>query len=152
MAERKWKRNPFIKIRLDKERKSLYPIKKGKKMSAIEQLKQIYTKFYNQKEVLTEAPVLSQNPSNIIFDSKKADIELNALISYLMGVPDIQKESFEKVVEIIQKYYDSQPEWKKLLVEYFDYTTQKEKEELQAREDALVKEIEEFTKKLLEQK
>ncbi len=121
-------------------------------MSAIEQLKQIYAKFYNQKEVLTEAPVLSQNPNNIIFDSKKADIELNALISYLMGVPDIQKESFEKVVEIIQKYYDSQPEWKKLLVEYFDYTTQKEKEELQAREDALVKEIEEFTQKLLEQK
>ena len=71
------------------------------------------------------------------------------VISYLMGVADIQKEPFEKAIEIIQAHYDSQPEWKKLLLEYFDYITQKEKEKLQAQEDSLIKEIEEFTEKLL---
>ena len=121
-------------------------------MTINEQLKQIYTKFYEQRSVLTEAPVLSQDPAENAFDSKKADEELSKLISYLMGVPDIQKESFERAIEIIQQHYDSQPEWKELLVEYFDYTTQKEKEDLQAQEDALVKEIEEFTEKLLSEK
>jgi len=118
-------------------------------MSLDEQLKQIYTKFYHQRGVLSEAPQLTQDPTNSAFDNQKADAELAKVISYLMGVPDIQKESFERAVEIIQKHYDSQPEWKELLVEYFDYTTQKEKEELQAQEDSLIKEIEEFTKKLL---
>ena len=121
-------------------------------MSLDEQLKQIYTKFYHQRGVLNEAPQLTQDPTNGAFDSQKADVELAKVISYLMGVPDIQKESFERAIEIIQKHYDSQPEWKELLVEYFDYSTQKEEEELKAQEDSLIKEIEEFTKKLLAEK
>ena len=121
-------------------------------MSLDEQLKQIYTKFYHQRGVLNEAPQLTQGPTNGAFDSQKADVELAKVISYLMGVPDIQKESFERAIEIIQKHYDSQPEWKELLVEYFDYSTKKEEEELQAQEDSLIKEIEEFTKKLLAEK
>ena len=120
-------------------------------MSAIEQLKQIYTKFYDQREVLTEAPALSQDPTNSSFDEEKADKELANLISYLMGVADIQKESFERIVEIIQEHYDDQPEWKELLVEYFQYTTQKEEENLKKQEDDLIKEIEEFTQTLLDE-
>ena len=124
-------------------------IKKGGEMSVTEQLKQVYSKFYEQREVLGEAPTLMQNVADASFDEKKADEELSKLVSYLMGVPDIQKESFEKAIQIIQEHYDSQPEWKALLVEYFEYVTEKEKEALQAQEEALVKEIEEFTKKLL---
>ncbi|MGN0919651.1 MAG: hypothetical protein ACI4OR_02700 [Alphaproteobacteria bacterium] len=118
-------------------------------MSLNEQLKQIYTKFYNLRDVLNEAPALSQDPVSASFDPKIADTELAKVISYLIGVPDIQKESFERAIEIIETYYETQPEWQALLVEYFDYENQKEKEELQAQEEALVQEIEEFTKKLL---
>ena len=118
-------------------------------MSANEQLKEIYSKYYDQREVLGEAPKLSQDPADSSFDTEKADKELASLVSYLMGVDDIQKESFEKAIEIIQEHYANQPEWKELLVAYFEYTTQKEKEELQAQEEALIKEIEEFTQKLL---
>lgn len=118
-------------------------------MSAEEQLKQIYAKFYDQREVLGEAPDLTQSPDDPQFDSTKADKELAGVISYLMGVPDIQKEDFEKIVEIIQTHYDNQPEWKTLLVEYFEYTTQKEKENIEMQEDALIKEIDDFTDKLL---
>ena len=118
-------------------------------MSASDLLKEIYTKFYDQREVLVEAPSLSQNPSDTAFDSEKANKELAAVISYLMGVDDIQKESFEQSMKIIQEHYGTQPEWKEVLIEYFEYITQKEKEELEAQEDTLIKEIEEFTKKLL---
>ena len=118
-------------------------------MSTIDLLKQVYTKFYEQREVLADAPSLTQIPDNSSFDAQKADAELAQVISYLMGVPDIQKESFEHSIEIIQQHYDNQPEWKELLVAYFEYTTQKEKEELEAQENTLIEEIEEFTKKLL---
>ena len=120
-------------------------------MSANEQLRQIYAKFYDQREVLADAPALSQDPIDAGFDPKKADAELAGVVSYLMGVSDIQKESFERTVEIIKEHYENQPEWKELLVEYFEYLTQKEKEELEAQEDALVKEIEDFTEKLLKE-
>lgn len=120
-------------------------------MSADEQLRQVYAKFYDQREVLAEAPALTQDPVAAGFDTNKADKELGTLVSYLMGVPDIQQESFERAVEIIQDHYADQPEWKDLLIDYFEYTTQKEKEELEAQEAALIKEVEEFTKKLLEE-
>jgi len=120
-------------------------------MSADMQLRQIYAKFYEQREVLADAPVLSQDPVAAGFDCLKADEELAGLISYLMGVPNIQKESFERAVEIIQEHYANQPEWKELLIEYFEYITQKEKEQVEAQEDALIKEIEEFTEKLLKE-
>ena len=118
-------------------------------MAANDLLKQIYKKFYDQREVLTEAPVLTQVPDNSDFDESKADAELAGVISYLMGVTNIQEEPFDKIVEIIQQHYNNQPEWKELLVEYFEYMTEKEKEKLQAQEDTLIKEIEEFTEKLL---
>ena len=120
-------------------------------MAASDLLKQIYKKFYDQREVLVEAPVLSQDPVATDFDSEKADKELAELISYLMGVPNIQNENFEKIIEIIQQHYGNQPEWKELLVEYFEYTTDKEKEALEVQENTLIKEIEEFTEKLLKE-
>ena len=121
-------------------------------MSTNELLKEVYTKFYEQKGTLEEAPQLSQDPNGETFDFEKADQELAGLVSYLMGVPDIQKETFEKIIEIIQNHYENQPEWKDLLLDYFDYTNEREKEVLEVQEAALVKEIEEFTKKLLENK
>ena len=120
-------------------------------MLASELLKQVYTKFYNQKQVLNEAPLLTQDPSVSSFNNQKADIELAGLVSYLMGVTDIQKESFEKIIDIIQTHYGHQPEWKELLVEYFEYTTEKEKEELQAQERTLIEEIKAFAQELLEE-
>ena len=117
-------------------------------MSSQELLQQIYKKFYDQRGVLSEAPSLTQNPANG-FDAEKADKELAGVISYLMGVPDIQKEPFEHIIKIIQEHYSSQPEWKTLLIEYFEYVNQKEKENLTNQEDSLITEIKEFTKKLL---
>ena len=120
-------------------------------MSASDMLKEIYAKFYAQREVLEGAPELSQSPDDEAFDTQKADTELAKVISYLMGVSDIKQESFEHALEIIQEHYASQPEWKELLVDYFEYINEKEKEDLLSKEDAIVKEIEEFTEKLLKE-
>ena len=118
-------------------------------MSANELLKQIYSKFYEQKAVLTEGPALTQDPTGEAFDLSLAETELASVISWLMGVEDIQKEPFEHAMNIIREHYMNQPEWKKLLVEYFEYTLQKEREAVQARQANILKEIEDFTKKLL---
>ena len=129
-----------------------YYSEKGEKMSANDLLKTIYTKFYEQQEVLADAPKLTQVPEDTQFDTEKADTELAAVISYLMGVSDIREESFEHAMEIIQKHYDNQPEWKELLIEYFEYVIEKQKEKAEKRVDNLIKEIEEFTDKLLAKK
>lgn len=121
-------------------------------MSANELLKQVYAQFYEQRDVLTDGPQLSQGPNDSPFDTTKAEKELAGVVSYLMGVPDIQTESFEHIIEIIETHYASQPEWKNLLLNYFEYQTEKEKESLEAQEDALIQELKEFTKSLLEKK
>lgn len=109
-------------------------------MSARELFIEVYQKFYEQREVLSEAPALTQDPQNANFNPEKAEEELQKVISYLMGVPDIQQLAFENVVDTIQKYYSDQPEWKNLLVDYFVYTTEKKKEDLEKRQDEIVKE------------
>ena len=117
-----------------------------------ESLKEIYTKFWRQKSVLTEAPSLSQDPVNPNFNFEVADKELAGVISYLMGVPDITKTPFKEAINIIQKYYSKQPGWKKLLLDYLEYTIEKEQANLTKKEDDIVKKIEEFTNQLLGKK
>ena len=121
-------------------------------MSANDLLKEVYQKFWDQREVLTEAPALAQDPHSENFDTSLADTELTKLISYFMGVEDVQKIPFEEAVEIIKTHYASQPEWQKLLVNYMEYLTQKEEESLLAKESALIEEVKAFTQKLLEKK
>ena len=120
-------------------------------MTANDLLKQVYIQFYEQQQVLEDGPKLTQAPDEESFDVRKADAELAAVVSYLIAVPDVHQESFDHVVQIIQDHYGNQPEWKELLLQYLEYAAEKEKEELQAQEDALIKEVEAFTKKLLEE-
>ena len=109
-------------------------------MSAKELFIEVYQKFYEQREVLSEAPALTQNPKEANFNPEKAEEELQKVISYLMGVPDIQQVAFEDIVDIIKKHYADQPEWKNLLADYFIYTTEKKKEDLLKRQDEIEKE------------
>ena len=119
-------------------------------MSANDSLKQIYTKFYEQKEVLSDAPALSQAPNVEPFDFNLADAELIQLISWFLGVADIRNEPFQQILTIIQEHYDSQPAWKELLVQYFRYSLEKEREQVQAQQNEVLKEIEDFANDLLE--
>ena len=110
---------------------------------------EVYKKFYEQREVLSEAPVLTQNPEEAEFNFEKADEELQKVISYLMGVPDVQQLSFEETVDILQKHYANQPEWKNLLIQYFIYATEKKKEGLEKHQEEIIQKIEEAAKEIL---
>ncbi len=123
---------------------------KGERMSATDSLQELYHRFYEQREVLTQAPQLTQAPDSPDFDWEKADNEISQVVSYLMGVPDIRTESFERCVEIIQQHYDNQQEWKELLVDYLDYLAEKEEESLRAQQEAVFKKIEEAAQYLSE--
>ncbi len=115
-------------------------------------LKKVYTNFWNQKSVLTEAPALNQEPADPNFNFEVADKELAGVVSYLMGVPDVTKTPFKEAIEIVQKYYSEQPGWKKLLLDYLEYTIEKEQANLTKKENDIVKKIEEFTNQLLGKK
>ena len=123
--------------------------KSGGKMAAKDLLVDVYQKFYEQKEVLSEAPPLTQNPQEPSFNSDKAEEELRKVISYLMGVPDVQELPFEKIIDIIREHYSNQPEWKNLLIDYFIYTAEKKKEALEKRQDEIVKESNGTIKKII---
>ena len=120
-------------------------------MSANDLLKDVYSQFYEQREVLSEAPQLNQNPTDMSFDFERADDELAKLISYMLGVEDVKNISFDQAVEIIQEHYANQPEWYELLLNYLKYALEKEKESLTAEEEEILKEISEFTDKLLQE-
>ena len=120
-------------------------------MSANDLLKDIYSLFYEQREVLSEAPQLLQDPTATSFDFNQADTELAKLISYMLGVEDVKNLSFDQAVEIVQKHYANQPEWCELLLNYLKYAIEREKENLIAEEEEILKEISEFTDKLLQE-
>ena len=120
-------------------------------MASNDLLKTLYARFFEQREHLTEAPQLTLDADADDFDFSKADEELVRTVSYLMGVSDIRQTDFAMAIEIIQECYDNQPGWKELLIDYLNYLAEKEKESLQAQEAALLKQIEEFTQKLLEE-
>ena len=121
-------------------------------MASKDLLTQLYGQLLEQKEVLTEAPALTVDMSQADFDAEKADEELGKVVSYLMGVVDVKQIPFDQAVDIIQTHYSDQPDWKDLLISYLEYLNEKERETLSLQEDKLLKEIQDFTKKLLDKK
>lgn len=116
-------------------------------MSAKELLFQLYQKFYEQRSVLTGAPVLTIDTSTTsidAFDTDLADKEITKLISYLLGTQDVGQLPWNDALALVEKYYASQPQWQKLLLDYFSYTLEKEKE-------SIIKEQASFFQEILEQ-
>ena len=102
---------------------------------------QIYKKFYDQRSVLQTAPSLTIdiNQTNLdAFDFALADNEVAALISFLLGIKDLSQVSFDEALALIEKYYNSQPQWQNLLLNYFSYRMEKEKEEIINQQIALL--------------
>jgi DNA-binding NtrC family response regulator len=90
---------------------------------------QIYQKFYQQKAVLQTAPALTidMNQTSIEnFDTDLADTEIRALISFLLGVQNVSQIPWENALELVEKYYSNQPQWKRLILHYFTYLLEKE--------------------------
>ena len=105
---------------------------------------QIYQKFYQQKGVLQTAPALAIdiNQTNIEnFDTDLADTEIRALISFLLGVQDVSQIPWENALELVEKYYNNQPQWKRLILHYFAYVLEKEKEQIHQEQIAFLNDL-----------
>ena len=101
-------------------------------MSANDLLFKLYQKFYEQRSVLTGAPALTMDISKTPdkFDAALADKEIAPVISYLLGTQDVLKLQWNEALQLIKKYYTNQPEWQRLLLDYFAYLLEKEKEDI----------------------
>ncbi len=102
-------------------------------MSSKELLFQLYKKFYEQRTVLAGTPTLtiditSRSPES--FDENKANQELTDLVSYMLASKDIRKLPWNDALNLVEKYYSTQPQWQKLLLDYFFYALEKEKESI----------------------
>lgn len=113
-------------------------------MSSKELLFQLYTKFYEQRSVLTGTPALTldiEHQTLDTFDEKTAETELTALISYMMATKDIKALPWNDALAMVERYYGNQPQWQKLLLDYFSYILEKEKESIIKQQVALLQNI-----------
>ena len=114
-------------------------------MSAKDKLFTIYQTLYAQRSVLTQAPALTVDITQFsanTMDYKTIRQETAAVISYLMGVRNIDKVDVKNVLMSVEKNYTNQPFWKNLILEYLTFANEEEAEQLlkktqKAREDAL---------------
>ena len=114
-------------------------------MSAKDKLFTIYQTLYAQRTILTEAPALTVDISAFsanTMDYPKVRKEVASIISYLMGVKDIDKVEVKNALMSVKKNYANQPFWKNLILDYLSFANEEEAEQLaiqaqQAREKAL---------------
>ncbi len=93
----------------------------------------LYQRFYAQKELLKDAHTLTINLNQVDiteFPTEQAVNEMNRVASYLIGVQDITKVSFDNRVKAVKQAYQNQPFWRELLFDYLDMTLNIEEEKL----------------------
>ena len=93
----------------------------------------LYQRFYAQKELLKDARTLTVDLNQIgetEFPTEQAISEMNRVASYLIGVQDITKVSFDNRVKAVKQAYQNQPFWRELLFDYLDMTLNIEEEKL----------------------
>lgn len=102
-------------------------------MSAKDKLFTIYQTLYAQRSVLTQAPALTVDIA--MFSANTMDYrtirqETAAIVSYLMGVRDIDQVNVKDALMSIEKNYSNQPFWKNLILDYLSFANEEETEQL----------------------
>lgn len=109
--------------------------------TAKEILFDLYRRLYEQRAVLPDAPVMTVQPdSPALFDYAKARLETKRVISYLLGVPDIEAYPFDEGIQLIDAYQD-QPFWRELVVMWFDLVVTEESEGIAVEKEQLKTEM-----------
>ena len=114
-------------------------------------LLQVYQELFKRKVVLPNAPEMTiPEPEQVMdtFDKEKARQEATAVVAYLLGQKDTSQvnwENWDHLFQIVKKYYDNQPEWKKILLDYLKYLLAFESEENIKIQQNLTHEIEMLT-------
>ncbi len=114
-------------------------------------LLQVYQELFKRKVVLPNAPEMTiPEPEQVMdtFDKEKARQEATAVVAYLLGQKDTSQvnwENWDHLFQMVKKYYDNQPEWKKILLDYLKYLLAFESEENIRIQQNLTHEIEMLT-------
>lgn len=122
-------------------------------MTAREQLFTLYTKCFEQRAVLTEAPALTITITDFTvdsFDEETAKAEITKLMSYLLSVRNVDKLPVQEALSIVEKTYNTQPFWKNLILDYLEYNVQKEAEDLAQKAQRARKEAQEVLRQIRE--
>ena len=122
-------------------------------MTAREQLFALYTKCFEQRAVLTEAPPLTITITDFTidnFDETLAQTEISKLMSYLLSVRNAATIPVKEALNIVEKTYSSQPFWKNLILDYLEYRVQKEAESLAEKAEIARKEAAEVLRQIRE--
>lgn len=115
-------------------------------------LLQVYQELFKRKVVLPNAPEMTiPEPEQVMdtFDKEKARQEATAVVAYLLGQKDTSQvnwENWDHLFQMVKKYYDNQPEWKKILLDYLKYLLAFESEENIKVQQNIAREIEMLTK------
>ena len=115
-------------------------------------LLQVYQELFKRKVVLPNAPEMTiPEPEQVgdTFDKEKARQEATAVVAYLLGQKDTSQvnwENWDHLFQMVKKYYDNQPEWKKILLDYLKYLLAFESEENIKVQQNIAREIEMLTK------
>ncbi len=102
----------------------------------------LYTKLYEQRAVLTQAPQLTVDITQYTADNypqELVDKESEAMASYLCGIPSVNDVSVESVLKIVKKNYEDQPFWKNIILDYLEYRYRQNQEECYERNLELLK-------------
>ena len=102
-------------------------------MTLSDAILKLYQRFYAQKELLKDAHSLTIDLTQIgisEFPTEQAISEMDKVASYLIGVPDISKITFDNRVKAVKQAYQNQPFWRDLLFDYLDMSLNIEEEKL----------------------
>lgn len=101
----------------------------------------LYRRLYEQRAILPDAPAMTVQPvSADTLDYAKTRGETKQVISYLLGVPDIEAYSFDEGIQLIDAYQD-QPFWRELVVAWFDLIVTEESEGIEVEKERLKEEM-----------
>lgn len=106
----------------------------------------IYRSFYEQRDLLAGAPPLTiQMDDRPVsdFPTAQAQKELAGVVSYLLGVPNVESVPFNRLLLLVQSGYDDQPFWRDLIWNYLDAA-------LRDKQDQLYREGDEARAKIAE--
>ncbi len=118
--------------------------------SSTELLLQIYQELFKQKAVLPNAPAMTIGEAEQTLaklDKEKATQETAAVVAYLLGQQDVLHADWNHLLQLIKQYYNTQPEWKKILLDYLEYLLELRTEENQEVQKKLIQEINELLEK-----
>lgn len=101
----------------------------------------LYRRLYENRAVIPNAPAMTIVPTTVEdFDMTRGRQEVKKLISYLLGIDDIESLSFDDGIQLVDSYQE-QPFWRELVVAWFDFVVTEESEAIEIERHQLKSEM-----------